>query len=128
MKGELFMSREEVIQYGGPAANLGGPMRAGALGSILKGANQNEVLRAIQAVANREFICGPSTARRVIGLFSTERSQTPQAFPKLTEREREILVMIAQGRNNAEISAELFLNLKTAQNHVLNIFRKLQVS
>jgi DNA-binding NarL/FixJ family response regulator len=128
MKGELFMSREEVIQYGGPAANVGGPMRAGTLGSILKGANQNEVLRAIQTVANREVIFGPSTARRVMGLFSTERSQTPQAFPKLTEREREILVTIAQGRNNAEISAELFLNLKTAQNHVLNIFRKLQVS
>ncbi len=94
----------------------------------MKGANQNEVLRAIQTVANREVIFGPSTARRVMGLFSTERSQTPQAFPKLTEREREILVTIAQGRNNAEISAELFLNLKTAQNHVLNIFRKLQVS
>ncbi len=103
-------------------------MRAGALGFILKGGNQNEVLRAIQAVANREVIIGPSIARRVMGLFSTERSQTPQAFPKLTEREREILVMIAQGRNNAEISAELFLSLKTAQNHVSNIFRKLQVA
>ena len=45
MKGELFMSREEVIQYGGPAAMVGGAMHAGALGSILKGANQNEVLR-----------------------------------------------------------------------------------
>ena len=63
-----------------------------------------------------------------MGLFSTERSQTPQAFPKLTEREREILVMIAQGRNNAEISAEPFLSLKTAQNRVSNIFRKLQVA
>ena len=128
MKGELFMSREDVIQYGGPAAMVGGAMRAGALGSILKGANQNEVLRAIQAVANREVIFGPSTTRRVMGLFSTERSQTPQAFPELIEREREILVMIAQGRNNTEISAELFLSLKTAQNHVSNIFRKLQVA
>jgi DNA-binding NarL/FixJ family response regulator len=103
-------------------------MRAGALRSIWKGANQNEVLRAIQAVANREVIFGPNTTRRVMGLFSTERSQTPQAFSKLTEREREILVMIAQGRNNAEISAELFLSLKTAQNHLSNIFRKLQVA
>ena len=115
------MSREEVIQYGGPAAMVGGAMRAGALESILKGANQNEVLRAIQAVANRRVIFGPGIARRVMGLFSTERSQTPQAFPELIEREREILVMIAQGRNNAEISAELFLSLKTAQNHVSNI-------
>jgi DNA-binding NarL/FixJ family response regulator len=116
-----------VIQYGGSAVMVGGAMRAGALGSILKGANQNELLRAIQAVANREISCGPSTARRVMSLFSTERSQTPQAFPKLTEREREILVMITQGRNHAEISAELFLSLKTAQTHVSNIFRKLQV-
>jgi DNA-binding NarL/FixJ family response regulator len=104
-------------------------MRAGALRSIWKGANQNEVLRAIQAVANREVIFGPNTTRRVMGLFSTERSQTPQAFSKLTEREREILVTIAQGRNNAEISAELFLSLRTAQNHVSkNLFRKLQVA
>ena len=103
-------------------------MRAGALGYLLKGANQDEVLRAIQAVANREVIFGPGIARRVMGLFSTERSQTPQAFPELTDREREILVMIAQGRNNAEISAELFLSLKTIQNHVSNIFRKLQVA
>jgi DNA-binding NarL/FixJ family response regulator len=103
-------------------------MRAGALGYLLKGANQDEVLRAIQAVANREVIFGPGIARRVMGLFSTERSQTTQAFPELTDREREILVMIAQGRNNAEISAELFLSLKTVQNHVSNIFRKLQVA
>jgi DNA-binding NarL/FixJ family response regulator len=103
-------------------------MRAGALGYLLKGANQDEVLRAIQAVANREVIFGPGIARRVMGLFSTERSQAPQAFPELTDREREILVMIAQGRNNVEISAELFLSLKTIQNHVSNIFRKLQVA
>ena len=90
------MSREEVIQHGGPAAMVGGAMRTCALGSILKEANQNEVLRAIQAVANRGVIFGPGIARRVMGLFSTERSQTSQAFPKLTEREREMLLMIAQ--------------------------------
>jgi len=122
------MSREEVIQHGGPAAMEGGAMRAGALESILKGANQNEVLRAIQAVANRGVIFGPGIALLLMDTASTERSQTPQAFPELIEREREILVMIAQGRNNAEISAELFLSLKTAQNHVSNIFRKLQVA
>lgn len=103
-------------------------MRAGALGYLLKGAHQEEVLRAITAVANGEAIFGPGVARRVMGLFSTERPETPQAFPELTEREREILDLIARGRNNAEISAELFLSLKTVQNHVSNIFRKLRVA
>jgi len=103
-------------------------MRAGALGYLLKGAGQEEVLRAIRAVANGEAIFGPGIARRVMGLFSAERPRAPQAFPELTDREREILGLIANGRGNAEISEELFLSLKTVQNHVSNIFRKLRVA
>ncbi len=103
-------------------------MRAGALGYLLKGAQQEEVLRAIRAVANGEAIFGPGIARRVMGFFSTERPKAPQVFPELTDREREILALISRGRGNAEISSELFLSLKTVQNHVSNIFRKLQVA
>ncbi len=103
-------------------------MRAGALGYLLKGANQEEVLRAIRAVANGEAIFGPGVARRMMGLFSNQRPRPPQAFPELTDREREILSLIARGRGNAEISTELYLSLKTVQNHVSNIFRKLQVA
>lgn len=103
-------------------------MRAGALGYLLKGAHQDEVLRAIRAVANGEAILGPGIARRVMGFFSTERPKAPQVFPELTDREREILALISRGRGNAEISSELFLSLKTVQNHVSNIFRKLQVA
>ena len=103
-------------------------MRAGALGYVLKGAHQDEIVRAIRAVANGEAIFGPGIAKRVMGLFSAERPKAPQAFPELTDREREVLRLIAQGRGNAEISAELFLSLKTVQNHVSNIFRKLQVA
>lgn len=103
-------------------------MRAGALGYLLKGANQDEVLRAIRAVANREAIFGPGIARRVMGLFSVEKPRATQAFPELTDREQEILRLIASGHGNAEISSELFLSLKTVQNHVSNIFRKLQVA
>jgi len=102
-------------------------MRAGALGYVLKGAQQDEILRAIRAVANGEAIFGPGIARRVVGLFSADKP-VPQAFPDLTEREEEILARIARGQGNAEISAELFLSLKTVQNHVSNIFRKLQVA
>ena len=103
-------------------------MRAGARGYLLKGAEQAEVLRAIRAVANGEAIFGPGIARRVMGLFSVEKPKAPQAFPELTEREQEILRLIAGGRDNVEISSELFLSLKTVQNHVSNIFRKLQVA
>ena len=102
-------------------------MRAGALGYLLKGARQ-EVLRAIRAVANGEAIFGPGIARRVMGLFSAQRPRPPQAFPELTEREEGILTLIAGGHDNAEIAARLFLSLKTVQNHVSNIFRKLQVA
>jgi DNA-binding NarL/FixJ family response regulator len=102
-------------------------MRAGALGYLLKGASQEEVLRAINAVANGEAIFGPGIASRVMGLFSTPRPAA-QAFPELTGREEEILARIARGDNNAEIAGDLFLSLKTVQNHVSNIMRKLQVA
>ena len=66
-------------------------MRAGALGYLLKGARQSEVLRAIRAVANGEAIFGPGIARRVMGLFSVGKPKAPEAFPELTGREQEIL-------------------------------------
>ena len=103
-------------------------MRAGASGYLLKGAHQDEVLRAITAVANGEAIFGPGVARRVMRFFSAEKTKHPPTFPELTEREREVLAFIARGRTNADISGELFLSLKTVQNHVSNIFRKLQVA
>jgi len=64
----------------------------------------------------------------MMGLFSAPRPRAPQAFPDLTEREEEILALIAVGHDNAEIAGRLFLSLKTVQNHVSNIFRKLQVA
>jgi len=104
-------------------------MRAGARGYILKGADQAEVLRAIRAVASGEALFGPAIAKKVIGFFSGARSaMPPQVFPELTEREREILDLIAQGRNNAEIADRLVLSPKTVRNHVSNIFSKLQVA
>jgi len=104
-------------------------MRAGACGYLLKGANQAEILRAIRAVANGEAIFGPSIARRLLGFFAaTRRTVPPRIFPELTEREGEILALIAQGRSNEEIAEQLSLSLKTVRNHVSNIFSKLQVA
>jgi len=104
-------------------------MRAGARGYVLKGVNQAEILRAIRAVANGEAIFGPGIAQRLIGFFAAARPTVPpRIFPELTEREGEILAVIAQGRSNEEIAEQLSLRLKTVRNHVSNIFSKLQVA
>jgi DNA-binding NarL/FixJ family response regulator len=104
-------------------------MRAGARGYVPKGANQAEMLRAIRAVANGEAIFGPGIAQRLIGFFSAGRpSAAPRIFPELTEREGEILDLVARGHTNEEIAGQLVLSLKTVRNHVSNIFSKLQVA
>lgn len=103
-------------------------MRAGALGYILKGADQDEIVRAIRAAAAGEAIFGPEIAQRVIAHFASGAGSTAAAFPGMTEREREVLEMIAAGKGNATIAHELLISLKTVRNHVSNIFTKLQVS
>jgi DNA-binding NarL/FixJ family response regulator len=104
-------------------------MRAGARGYVLKGANQAEMLRAIRAVANGEVIFGPGIAQRVISFLSAPHPAAPaRLFPELTERETEVLSLVARGRTNEEIAKELVLSLKTVRNHVSNIFSKLQVA
>jgi DNA-binding NarL/FixJ family response regulator len=103
-------------------------MRAGALGYLLKGAEQDEIVGAIRAVARGEAIFGPEIARRVIAHFAGMTGTAAVPFPTLTAREREILELIASGMGNAAIAQQLFLTLKTVRNHVSNIFVKLQVS
>jgi len=99
-------------------------MRAGARGYLLKGSGEEEVLRAIRAVASGDAIFGPAIAVRLTAYFS---SQSPKAFPELTDRERDVLQLLAQGRNNQAIARELTVSLKTVRNHVSNLFNKLQV-
>jgi DNA-binding NarL/FixJ family response regulator len=107
-------------------------VRAGARGYLLKGAVQEETLRAIRAVASGEAIFGPAIAERLMQYFSSMRpagtSGPAQYFPELTEREYEILALIAQRKSNADIAAQLVLSPKTVRNHVSNILSKLQVA
>jgi DNA-binding NarL/FixJ family response regulator len=103
-------------------------VRAGARGYLLKGAPRAELVRAVTAVAAGEAIFGPAIARRLVAFFDRPPARPdPAAFPELTDREREILELIARGRSNAEITAELVLSPKTVRNHVSNVFSKLQV-
>ncbi len=104
-------------------------MRAGARGYIVKGANSNDMLRAIRAVGSGEAIFSPAIAVRLMNFFAAPRPAIPaQTFPELSDREREILDLIAQGASNTDIANKLALSPKTVRNHVSNIFSKLQVA
>ena len=104
-------------------------LQAGARGFLLKGALKAEILRAISAVATGEAIFGPIIAKRLINYFAAPRPSAPlDAFPELTDREKEILALMAQHQTNPEIARRLHLSPKTIRNHVSNVFAKLQVA
>jgi DNA-binding NarL/FixJ family response regulator len=104
-------------------------LRAGARGYIVKDAGEADMIRAIQAVARGEAIFSPTVATRLMDFFAAPHPGVPKdMFPSLTEREREILGLIAHGRTNAEIARELSLSVKTVHNYVSNICSKLQVA
>lgn len=104
-------------------------MRAGAKGYILKGAEGEETLRAIRAVANGEAIFSPTIAQRMMRYLTRPPTTTPDnPFPELTDRELEVLGLIAGGLTNTAIAERLVLSPKTVRNHVSNIFSKLQVA
>jgi DNA-binding NarL/FixJ family response regulator len=103
-------------------------LRAGSRGYVLKDTDEDEMVRAIRAVGNGEAIFGPGVASRVLAYFAASRRGVPQLFPTLTDREREILHLLAQGKSNPVIAQALRLSAKTVANHVSNIFGKLQVA
>jgi DNA-binding NarL/FixJ family response regulator len=101
-------------------------MRAGARGYLVKGAERRDIARALEAVGRGEIIFGPAVAERALAAFTSGAPPTGP-FPDLTDREHEILDMVARGLTNPAIASRLVLSEKTVRNHVSNIFMKLQV-
>jgi DNA-binding NarL/FixJ family response regulator len=105
-------------------------MRAGAAGYVVKGAQQDEIVRSIRSVAAGQAVFGPSIAGRMRDFFARGAAMaSPNApFPELTPREREILDLVAQGRSNSSIAHVLVISTKTVSNHISAIFAKLAVA
>ncbi|MBD3945165.1 response regulator [Nocardioides ganghwensis] len=104
-------------------------LRAGARGYIVKGSSRAEIARAIDAVAGGDVLLGPTVGPKVLGLFNrgADRGGRIVPFPELTDRELEVLELVAQGLSNGAIATRLHLSEKTIRNSVSTIFTKLGV-
>jgi DNA-binding NarL/FixJ family response regulator len=104
-------------------------LRAGARGYVLKGADKAEMVKSIREVANGGALFGPAIANRLTKFFKDPGGMAkPSTFPELTEREFEVLELIAKAYNNQEIANTLHITIKTVSNHISHIFNKLQVA
>ncbi|MGB4136104.1 MAG: response regulator transcription factor [Microbacterium sp.] len=105
-------------------------IEAGASGFLLKDALPEDLVHAVRVIAAGDALLSPRVTRRMIEHFSARRPRARDidpAFAGLTEREREVLVLIAQGRSNAEIAATLFIAEQTVKTHVGKVFAKLSL-
>ncbi|WP_395658543.1 response regulator [Nocardioides sp.] len=103
-------------------------IRAGASGYLLKGSGADEVQTAIRAAASGGMVFGATLAGRVASYFSGARTAEPEPFPQLTDRERDVLRLLAAGRSNDAIAAELYVSSKTVRNAVSAIYAKLHAA
>lgn len=103
-------------------------IKAGAVGYVLKQAGTGELVRALDAVRHGAALLDPSVIRRVLAMMRQQGDNKPDPFKELTEREVEVLCLLAEGKSNAEIAAALVLSDKTVRNHISVILDKLHVS
>lgn len=116
-----------VVTMFGDDDSLFGALRAGARGFLLKGASPDEVERAVRSVANGDFLLGPQLAQRAALYLSGARTRGVVPLPELTDREREVVDMVARGYDNATIARRLVLSTKTVRNYVYGVLAKLDV-
>jgi DNA-binding NarL/FixJ family response regulator len=118
-------TRVLVLTMSDDAESVFAALRAGATGYTVKGAGPDEVVASVRAVARGEVIFGQGVAERMLTHFT--RAATTGPFPQLTEREHEVLDLLARGLDNPAVARRLALSGKTVRNHVSNIIAKLQV-
>jgi len=103
-----------------------GALRAGARGFLLKDAGPELLVQAIHAAADGDALIAPNVTRRLLTTFADQAPAVPvQPIDPLTEREEEVLTLVARGRTNAEIATELFVSLSTVKSHVASLMTKL---
>ena len=104
-------------------------LRAGARGYLVKGAEGEEIVRAVRGIAAGDAVYGGSVARRIVAFYAGTQGESPtqRAFPELTPRERDVLELLAAGCRNHEIARRLGMSEKTVRNHVSQVLMKLQV-
>lgn len=118
-------ARVLVLTMAEEAESVLAALKAGAHGYAVKGAGPDELVAAVRAVANGEVVFGAAIAARMLEQLARVAASSP--FPQLTEREHEVLRLVATGQDNAQIAHRLGVSGKTVRNHVSNVLTKLQV-